>query len=66
MHPPIHHHLMQARTGCPDHQARRDALARATRRARQHQPGHRVPRLQAVAACRVLTVAGARSRRPLS
>ena len=66
MHPPVHCHLTQARTACPDHHARRDALAHAARPGRRHRPEHRMPGLPAVAACRVLTMLGGRSHRSVS
>jgi len=65
MHPAIHH-LMQARTADLHHQARRAALARTARRARLRQSGHPAPGRAAVAACRVLTMLGARRLRAVS
>ena len=61
MHPALHYELMQARLADLHHQAQRDALARAARRARKQQSGHPVPRLPAVAARRMVTILSARS-----
>jgi hypothetical protein len=64
MHPALHYDLMQARLADLHHQAQRDALAHAARRARRarkQQSGRPVPRLPAVAARRVLTILSARS-----
>lgn len=61
MHPALHYELMQARRADLHHQAQRNALARAARRARRQQSGHPGPRLPAVAARRVLTILSARS-----
>jgi len=44
MHPTLSYHLAQARTADLRHRARRDALARAARRARPGRRGHAVPR----------------------
>ena len=59
MNPTISYHLAQAHQAELRHQAQRDTLARAARRARRvrtHQPGHPAPAHPAAAVRRVLTV----------
>jgi hypothetical protein len=59
MHPTIGYQLAQAHLAGLRHQAQRDALTRAARRARPHQSGHPVPALPF--GRRVLALLGARS-----
>jgi hypothetical protein len=64
MHPTISYELAQARIADLHHQARRDALGRAARRARRargRQSVRPAPRLPAIVARRALTLLGARS-----
>ena len=49
MHPTIGYHLVQAHLADLRHQAQRDTLARAARRARPHQSSHPGPALPALA-----------------
>lgn len=50
MDPTTVYHLGHVRLAELHRQAERDALIRAARRARRHEPGHRAPGLLAVAA----------------
>jgi hypothetical protein len=64
MHPTIGYHLAQAHLAGLRHQAQRDTLARAARRARPartHRPGHPAPGHPAAAVRRLLTALGART-----
>lgn len=62
MHPTARYDLMQARVADMQHQAKRDALARAARPARparKQQTGRRVLTFPGIAARRALTVLAA-------
>jgi hypothetical protein len=64
MHPTVGYHLAQAHLAGLRHQAQRDTLARAARRARHahtHQPGHSAAGHPAAAVRRLLTALGART-----
>lgn len=64
MHPSLSYDLNQARNAEMRHQAQRDALAlaaRRARRARQHQPGHHISQTPVLAARRLLTALGTRA-----
>ena len=64
MYPALHYQLMQARVADWHAQARRDALARAARRAchaRTHRPGHPAPAHPGAAVRRLLAALGART-----
>ena len=64
MYPRIGYHLAQAHLAGLRHQAQRDTLARAARRARRagiHQPGHPATAHPAAAVRRLLTALGART-----
>jgi hypothetical protein len=64
MHPTIGYHLAQARLADLRHQAQRDTLAHAARRARRartHRAGHPAPADLSAAARRLLTALGART-----
>jgi hypothetical protein len=60
MYPAIGYHLAQAHLAGLRHQAQRDTLARAARRARTHQPGH-PPTGYPAAVRRLLTALAART-----
>ena len=64
MYPRIGYHLAQAHLAGLRHQAQRDTLARATRRARRartHQPGHPAHAHRTAAVRRLLTALGTRT-----
>ena len=61
MYPTVGYHLAQAHLAGLRHQAQRDTLARAARRAQAHPPGHPAPAHPATAVRRLLTVLGART-----
>ena len=61
MHPRIGYHLAQAHLAGLRHQAQRDTLARAARRARTHQPGHPAHAHRTAAVRRLLTALGTRT-----
>ncbi len=61
LHHTISREANRARITALHHQAQRDGLVLAARRARRHQPGHHMPKIPIPAALRVLTALGART-----